>query len=53
MKIEKVKNGFIVEVEQNESFDKGNHNCKDLITLLNLVNAYYAEEVGYQVVETE
>lgn len=54
MKIEKVENGFIVEVgvETPEhvtastviGFGTEKHICHDLTDLLNFINAHYAEE---------
>lgn len=58
MKIEKVKNGYIVEIEVEIASTIGGgvyikpvrHICHDLTDLLNFVNSHYGKE-GYSVVE--
>jgi hypothetical protein len=62
MKIEKVKNGFIVEVEVEVElpehatastimrFNTEKHIFRDLTDLLNFINSHYGKE-GYSVIE--
>lgn len=63
MKIDRVKNGFIVEVPREEVnplkdnvvmwVDTEKHVFKNLLLMLNFVNAYYSEETGKMVVSKE
>ncbi len=53
MNIEKVSNGYVVEVEYAEiDFGKGTKKvvCPDLIQLLNFINAHYGNEEAKSVV---
>ncbi len=58
MKIEKVSNGYVVEVKVESLFDSSviiQHGtkksvCSDLITLLNFINAHYGNEEAKSVV---
>ncbi len=52
MNIEKVKNGFIVEIDTDDPYKPEKYICDNLTALLNLINAHYGEVgMGMQVMD--